>query len=198
MKTLKDINITEDWLQTIYAEAWRQYNYEDNLSYSKLNIFWIIESAFLIGLAALIQPLEGITGPSITMLGRDLPRGSLILSIMMIVIGGVLSYLSLVWRSVAISGRQYVNLRWYTIWAIEKKAKLEDISLARQEDEYRKTSAGGERYKIYQNIEELCEEKYLNPLPRNRNWISIEATPIAFLVISVAIFIGGIFLFWLG
>lgn len=53
-------NESEGWLRTLYAEAWKQYSHEDNLSQSRNNLFLGVQ-------AAMIAILAGISGSLIGM-----------------------------------------------------------------------------------------------------------------------------------
>lgn len=207
MKKIEDIIIAPDLLSTLYNEAWNQYRHEDNLGLKRTQVFTAVQAGLIAVLALITKPLIAL--PTMAVNSHVLHIGLIVLGSFMVIIGLLSCFLAFVWRSVTNSGRCYLNLRWFPIYAIEKVAKLDDIDIAGLEDRWRKFFKMEEnkkkKFKIYDDIEELAINNFtIGPLPLFRGWASIEVATWVFQIISILFVIAGIGSFfvtraiWLG
>lgn len=166
--------MSNDWLQTIYKEAWNQYCHEDNLGVRRNTLYLGVQAAFiaiLTGLAAVLLKSES---------GKFGMAESARLAILG-VFTATFAYYSIkltdVWQSVAQSGRVYLNLRWAVAKRIELKANLKDIGLAESENRWRRSPEFNERrqYRPYPDIQELSEIE-IGPFGKYGGWPSIVET----------------------
>jgi hypothetical protein len=177
----------------MYAEAWKQYSHEDTLGQSRMNMFLAVHAALIAILAAISKPLLDMPPKQIG--SHEVYIGLGILGIFAVIIGSFSLLLGARYKSVTEAGRLYINLRWITIAAIERIARLNDVNLAGLEHEWRKSSTEkpGTVYRPYENIEGLAEFS-LDPLPRIRGWSSISWTISAIQVLFALITVGGFIL----
>ena len=167
-------NESEDWLRTLYVEAWKQYSHEDNLSQSRNNLFLGVQ-------AAMIAILTGISGLLIRMEPIEIGSHRLwvgfgALGIITVTFAVFASRLAAYWKGVTKSGRAYMNLRWIAIRAIEERVGLHSINLAGMEHNWRDFSKSnpGKEYRPFTDSESL-KQYAVPPLEKVRAWSSILA-----------------------
>ena len=198
MNNMKEINIKDEWDKILYSEAWKQYCHEDNIGVKRMQIFMTVQSGLFGVLALIAKPLIGLT--PIQTESSNFHIGLIIFAAFMVIIGTLLFFLSMVWRSVTKACRGYLNLRWLPIFAIEKIAQIGNIDLAGLENCWRRYSKSkhnrGTKYTVYNEIEELANENFkLDLLPRFRGWNSIETITWIFQILSILIIVAGILIF---
>ncbi len=167
-------NESEDWLRTLYVEAWKQYSQEDNLSQSRNNLYLGVQ-------AAMITTLAGISGWLIGMQPIEIGSHRLwvgfgILGIIAVTFAVFASRLAAYWKGVTKSGRAYMNLRWIAIRAIEERVGLHSINLAGMEHNWREFSKSnpGKKYHPFADSESL-KQHAVPPIEKFRAWSSILA-----------------------
>lgn len=167
-------NESEDWLRTLYVEAWKQYSQEDNLSQSRNNLFLGVQ-------AAMIAILTGISGLLIRMepieiCSHRLWVGLGALGVITVTFAVFASCLAAYWKGVTKSGRAYMHLRWIAIRAIEDRVGLHSINLAGMEHNWREFSKSnpGKEYHPFADSESL-KQHAVPPLEKVRAWSSILA-----------------------
>lgn len=119
-------NEKNDWLRTLYIEAWKQYSHEDNISQSRNNLFLAVQ-------AALIAILTGISGVLIRMEPINISSykinlGIGILGFIIVFFAFFVHRILLHWRSVTKAGQAFLNLRWVTARAIEQEADIDGLA----------------------------------------------------------------------
>ena len=167
-------NESEDWLRTLYAEAWKQYSQEDNLSQSRNNLFLGVQ-------AAMIAILSGISGlliriEPIRIGSHQLWVGFGVLGIITVTFAVFAGRLAAYWKGVTKSGQAYMNLRWIAIRAIEERVGLHSINLAGMEHNWREFSKSnpGKEYFPFADSKSLRQHA-VPPLEKVRAWSSILA-----------------------
>ncbi len=129
----------DEWLRTLYVEAWKQYAHEDNLGVSQSRLYIGVQQTALVAVLALAGSIA-ISAKPLPADGHPLQWGLAFFGILAIAVGLVSLMFSKHWRNVTDAGRRYLSMRWLTIMAIEELAGLEDIGLAHIEDRYRRFS----------------------------------------------------------
>jgi len=199
MKSLKDIAISQSWLERLYSEAWNQYRHEDDIEVRRMQVFTAVEAGLVAVVALIARPMLALS-PVVAGANR-FHIGLTALAGFMIMIGILLCFLAFVWRSAAKAGRRYLNLRWIPIYALEKYAQINDLSIAAVEDEWRRVfkepANRKKEFAFYRDIKELAGRFKLGSVPPFRGWTSIEAVTWAFQIISVLLVIAGVGLIFL-
>jgi hypothetical protein len=182
---------SEDYsmLRTIYSEAWKQYDHEDNLAQSRTNVIIAVHTALIALLGIAIDPVTTRVQAGLSAEDWFLPG---IAGGIMIIAGIMLVILSLNWRMMTITAQRYINLRWLPVIAIEKLAAVEEIGLASLEHAYRKFSKENPEADWYPwpETDNLSIFK-LEGLPRGRTPAYSRALIILFLTLDILIVLGG-------
>jgi hypothetical protein len=186
-----------DWLRKLYEEGWKQYCHEDNLGQSRTNFFMGIQAGLLAILAAFMKPMFEIGYWKIA--GSEIHLGLLLIGTFTLLVGIFSFAVSTNWENVTKAGKQYVNLRWITIAAIE--AELGSVSrfgLAGIEDNWRRHCISN-AYKPFDNSERLKHHQMEAPL-KNEGWGSMLAVIrlwrglcLAMAVLGFLLMVSGIF-----
>jgi len=147
-----------EWLRTIYIEAWKQYSHEDNISQSRNNLFLAVQAALiaiLTGISSVLIDLKAFkTEPD------NFWKGIAILGLVSLIFGIFARLLTLVWKKVTEAGRAFLNLRWVTARAIEEKADINGLAVT--EDKwyrYSKNNPDAEYYHPFLDSETLKDYK---------------------------------------
>ena len=147
MTVKEDLKIPQEWLILLYTEAWAQYSHEDDLAQSRTNFFIGVQTAFILIWTALLIPVYDIGVYTISTYRYHL--GSILAGVITLLIGLFSLLLTTNWKSATNAGRQYLNLRWISIEAIERLAKVDSIGLASTENRWRKHSNDKQTEKFY-------------------------------------------------
>jgi len=166
-------NESEEWLRTLYAEAWKQYSHEDNLSQSRNNLFLGVQAAMIAILAGISGSLIGMEPIGIG--SHQLWVGFGVLGIFTVTFAVFAGRLAAYWEGVTKSGQAYLNLRWIAIRAIEERVGLHSINLAGMEHDWREFSKSnpGKEYCPFADSESLRQHTVL-PLGKVSGWSSIQ------------------------
>jgi quercetin dioxygenase-like cupin family protein len=165
-------NESDDWLPTLYVEAWKQYTYEDNVSHSRNNLFLGVQTALIAILTGVSGLLVGIEPVEVGL--HQFRVGLIVLGILAVTFAVFASRLAVYWKEVTKSGQAYLNLRWITIRAIEEQVGLHPINLAGIEYNWREFSKSnpGKQYYPFADWESL-KQHAIPPLGKVGNWTSI-------------------------
>jgi quercetin dioxygenase-like cupin family protein len=171
-------NMPDDWLKTLYTEAWGQYIHEDKMGITRNTLFLGVQAAFIAILASLVEPMINLDTTIIIFtkefqVGLALLGGTLtIFTILMFLLAGY-------WKEVTKTGRTYLNLRWLTIRAIEEHLSLSPINLAGIEHEWRAFSENNPRSEYYPFINseyESLKELHIPSKGKIGGWLSLTRT----------------------
>ncbi len=125
-------NIRQEWLQTAYTEAWKQYSHEDTLALQRNNFFITIQTALLAVLASVTTALFSLE--PLTLGSYSFYMNYVLIGIFMFTFAAFAQRLLDNWAKATQSGQAFVALRWSTCRNIEEEVDLESVSIARVEE----------------------------------------------------------------
>jgi len=144
------------WLKTLYSEAWGQYTHEEAMSHNKNTFFLSAHGAMLAiltGLASVLIKMEPLTYNCATIY-----FGALILGFLTILISILGLNINKYWYHVNQAHRSVAIARWLSARAIEVESGVSDIGPASLEHFWRKhKDVSNENYHPFKNISELEE-----------------------------------------
>jgi hypothetical protein len=135
---LEDFPERERWLQTLYAEIWKQYSHEDQLAQTRSHVFLVTQAALAAFLAGVSAPLFKLGCAKVD--GANFHVGLFVLGVVWLVVGVFMWLLNDRFQKVTWAGRQYINFRHAHLRAIELATFGEHVGPALLEDHYRSLS----------------------------------------------------------
>ncbi len=130
--------IDDEWLRTIYAQAWSQYTHEDDLSQRRNNLYITIQAALMALLTGMSRSLLALAPADIGSYSFRL--GWVILGSMFLTFSVFAILLGNYWRAVTKAGRGYLTVRWMIAHAVERTASVDGRGIAHLEDEWKRHS----------------------------------------------------------
>lgn len=114
---LPNLDDRDRWLQTAYAETWKQLSHQDQLAASRSSVFLAVQAALLAALAALSLGVAKIG--CATLFTKQVHFGMLLAGVLWIIVPVILSILSRQFVRVTKSAQNYIALRKLQLRAIE-------------------------------------------------------------------------------
>jgi hypothetical protein len=131
-------------MMTLYTEAWKQYVHEDQLTHSRMTIYFSVLGGMTAILAASASSIVKIGMISLSLskvnpawADRDVNFGFFLFGCFALMLGWLSCRVCRMWTHAIKASRQYVNLRWMTAFAVENILGSFGVAQAQLEDKWR-------------------------------------------------------------
>lgn len=117
----------QEWLRTLYEQAWQQYDHEDNLYQSRNTLFLGLQAALIGILTSVSASLISIE--PLTIRSFIVPIGLAVLGFLATVFAILGLFLTQAWESITHAARAYLSLRLSTARIIELQSGMDKLGL---------------------------------------------------------------------